>query len=259
MHILTLQQSHISALYGKSESTAAWSLQHSRRGVIHALREKLERNPPHCGRWLIGMGYDNAVFPGGKHPTRFDLDRVSTELPVAAVHVRDICVVVNTKAMEQLGYREKNRIVPPGGGVDENGLLQEEAFLLPEKQAVMQGPHGRRTHTVFGRSFPLVCLIRNYNGTGCTYRHRRIRIVAGSWKTGGFLKMMFVMYFGEDAAQQFLPHQPPQDRYQTIAGRVAINCFWMGPLRAKLPGFRHLTGSAGGERKDYRGFPALFG
>ena len=223
--------------------------------VIHALREKLERNPPHCGRWLIGMGYDNAVFPEGKHPTRFDLDRVSTELPVAAVHVSGHLCVVNTKAMEQLGYREKNRMVPPGGRVDENGLLQEEAFLLPEKQAVMQGPTEEELIQSLGEasrwyaSFGITTAQDARTGTG------EYALLQAAGKQG-LLKNDVVMYFGEDAAQQFLPHQPPQDnRYQNHCRAGGYKLFLDGSPQGKTAWLSApYREPPEGKEKDYRGF-----
>jgi predicted amidohydrolase YtcJ len=35
--------------------------------------------------WIFGMGYDDSLL--GRHPTRDDLDKVSTEVPVIAVHI----------------------------------------------------------------------------------------------------------------------------------------------------------------------------
>jgi len=35
--------------------------------------------------WIFGMGYDDALL--GRHPTRDDLDKVSKDVPVIAVHI----------------------------------------------------------------------------------------------------------------------------------------------------------------------------
>ncbi|MFR1894089.1 amidohydrolase family protein [Hungatella sp.] len=74
--------------------------------VVQVLKTFLETHSLKPGQWLLGMGYDNSVFPEGVHPTKEDLDRVSTEIPVAATHVSGHLCVVNTKGLELWGTRE---------------------------------------------------------------------------------------------------------------------------------------------------------
>ena len=64
------------------------------------------------GQWMLGMGYDNGVFPGEAHPTRFDLDRISEEIPIAVTHVSGHLCAVNGRAMEILGYDGPDPQVP---------------------------------------------------------------------------------------------------------------------------------------------------
>ena len=106
--------------------------------VVQVLKTFLETHSLKPGQWLLGMGYDNSVFPEGVHPTKEDLDRVSTEIPVAATHVSGHLCVVNTKGLELLGYTGDHFTVPEGGVVEPTGLLKEQAFL--GKNGVMQGP-----------------------------------------------------------------------------------------------------------------------
>jgi len=53
------------------------------------------------------MGYDDAVPEEGRHPTRDDLDRVSTEVPVMAIHISGHFCAVNTAGLEEIGYTRK--------------------------------------------------------------------------------------------------------------------------------------------------------
>jgi predicted amidohydrolase YtcJ len=46
-----------------------------------AFHRELEENPRGPDQWLLGWGYDNAMLSDRRHPTRADLDRVSTEVP----------------------------------------------------------------------------------------------------------------------------------------------------------------------------------
>ena len=46
--------------------------------------------------WIFGVGYDDALL--GRHPTREDLDKVSTTVPVMATHISGHFAAVNTSA-----------------------------------------------------------------------------------------------------------------------------------------------------------------
>ncbi|MEK9656614.1 MAG: amidohydrolase family protein, partial [Halieaceae bacterium] len=65
--------------------------------------------------WVVGHGYDDTLLAEKRHPTRDDLDQVSTERPVAIVHVSGHLAVVNTVALEILGIDESTP--DPAGGV----------------------------------------------------------------------------------------------------------------------------------------------
>ena len=92
---------------------------------------------PEVGRtgWIYGMGYDDSVLVEGRHPTRDDLDKVSTEIPVMAVHISGHFSAVNSKALELIGYNETTED-PPGGVIrrrpssnEPNGVLEELASI----------------------------------------------------------------------------------------------------------------------------------
>jgi hypothetical protein len=48
------------------------------------------------------MGYDDAALKEGRHPTKEDLDKVSTEVPIMAIHISGHFSVVNSKALQIL-------------------------------------------------------------------------------------------------------------------------------------------------------------
>jgi predicted amidohydrolase YtcJ len=86
--------------------------------------------------WVVGHGYDDTLLAEKRHPSRDDLDRVSTDRPVAIVHVSGHLAVVNTAALEILGIDESTP--DPEGGVivrdpdsadgrRPNGVLEETA------------------------------------------------------------------------------------------------------------------------------------
>lgn len=86
--------------------------------------------------WLVGHGYDDTLLAEKRHPTRDDLDRISTSRPVAIVHVSGHLAVVNTVGLDILGIDESTP--DPLGGVivrdplsadgrRPNGVLEETA------------------------------------------------------------------------------------------------------------------------------------
>jgi len=95
--------------------------------------------------WIFGMGYDDALL--GRHPTREDLDKVSTTVPVIATHISGHFAAVNTLGLKMIGYDAGTRD-PEGGvirreadGKTPNGVLEELAaiphmvrFLTPATQ-----------------------------------------------------------------------------------------------------------------------------
>ncbi len=83
---------------------------------------------------IIGFGYDNAQLAELRHPTREDLDAVSTDLPVIIVHQSGHLGVANSKALEVIGFDASTE--NPAGGViqrgangEPNGVLEEYAFF----------------------------------------------------------------------------------------------------------------------------------
>lgn len=82
--------------------------------------------------WIIGNGYDDSQLIEKDHPKATDLDKVSTGIPIIIVHQSGHLAVINTKAMEILGYT-KNTKDPKGGTLrrnpdgSPNGVLEENA------------------------------------------------------------------------------------------------------------------------------------
>lgn len=98
--------------------------------LVEAMRAAMAEDPPKKGKWFVGRGYDNAAFPDGKHPTRYDLDRVSSTVPIALMHVSGHVTAVNSAALSELGV---TRDTPdPEGGVIVRGADGEPTGVLEE-------------------------------------------------------------------------------------------------------------------------------
>jgi predicted amidohydrolase YtcJ len=83
--------------------------------------------------WIFGVGYDDALL--GRHPTRDDLDKVSTTVPVMATHISGHFAAVNTLGLKLIGYNDSTPN-PEGGvirreadGKTPNGVLEELAAI----------------------------------------------------------------------------------------------------------------------------------
>lgn len=101
----------------------------SLEGMLHYMREYLEENPVRGEGWLYGRGWNQDYFTDtDRMPNRWDLDRVSTEVPVCAVRACGHCIVVNSRLLEVLKV-DPNTPDPPGGSLGRvNGQLDGRFF-----------------------------------------------------------------------------------------------------------------------------------
>lgn len=85
--------------------------------------------------WIYGMGYDDAILKEGRHPTKEDLDKVSTEIPVIAIHISGHFASLNSAGLKKAGITAESP--DPEGGVirrmpgskEPNGVLEELAAI----------------------------------------------------------------------------------------------------------------------------------
>jgi len=101
------------------------------------LRDWAEKYPERLARtgWIIGFGYDDAQLDEQRHPTRDDLDAVSTTAPVLAIHQSGHLAAINSKGLEVAGMTAETRNPAGGvirrreGGSEPDGVLEEMAFF----------------------------------------------------------------------------------------------------------------------------------
>lgn len=105
------------------------SLQETLRSWLSDNAEAVERV-----KVVVGFGYDNAQLAELRHPTREDLDAVTTEYPIIIVHQSGHLGVANSKALEVAGV-DASTEDPPGGIYQRdadgapNGVMEEYAFF----------------------------------------------------------------------------------------------------------------------------------
>ena len=127
MHLLNYGQSLLSArLYENTESLSA---------VLDCMRAHLAAFPPENGAWLRGRGWNQDYFSDEKRmPNRYDLDSVSTEIPIMITRACGHCCVVNSKALEICGITAET-VSPEGGAIgmengEPDGRLYDNAMEL---------------------------------------------------------------------------------------------------------------------------------
>jgi len=83
---------------------------------------------------IVGFGYDQSQLKEMRHPTRDDLDAVSTKIPIIIVHQSGHFGAANSKALELTGVRADT--ANPTGGIirkrsdgEPDGVLEENAFF----------------------------------------------------------------------------------------------------------------------------------
>lgn len=102
--------------------------------LIAALQKKAQETP--AGQWVMGVNYDDTLLAEKRHPTRADLDRVSTTHPVFVTHISGHLGAANTMALRKVNIT-KDSPQPQGGAYrrdangELNGVIEErlEPFL----------------------------------------------------------------------------------------------------------------------------------
>ena len=94
------------------------------------------------GEWVIGLGYDDSLLKEQRHPTKKDLDAVSTSNPIYLIHVSSHLGAANSLALS-LADITKDSLDPSGGKIRRlsgstkpNGVFEETA-AYPLQQLAM--------------------------------------------------------------------------------------------------------------------------
>ncbi|MGI9296010.1 MAG: amidohydrolase [Pseudomonadales bacterium] len=98
-----------------------------------------------AGDWVLVVGYDDTMLAEKRHPTRQELDRITTDHPIYVWHISGHMGVANSKALELVGYDEST--TDPDGGIivkdpasgELTGLLEETAAMPVQLQAMNFG------------------------------------------------------------------------------------------------------------------------
>lgn len=149
-------------------------------GLLDLLRAGREKSPD--TPWLTGWGYDDSLLAERRHPTRRDLDKISTQYPIALRHVSGHFMTCNSKCLELAGITADTE--NPKGGIvrrladsgEPDGVLEEAAMLMAyqaipqpdtEQRLALLGPaqqyyasHGITTVQDGAASAPEIAILR---------------------------------------------------------------------------------------------------
>ncbi len=118
--------------------------------LVAAIEAKAAKVSP--GAWVRGRNLDYDKFPDRRMPTRWDLDPVSPQNPVAVVHVSGHFALVNSLALELAGVTDSEpdpqggRLVRDGAG-RLTGMLLDTAMQRVLPSAVDVGTHAPSHNT----------------------------------------------------------------------------------------------------------------
>lgn len=83
--------------------------------MIERCKLFMEKNPKRCQKGIHALGWNQDFFKGDKRiPNRFDLDKISTEIPIVLERVCGHIVSSNTRVIEILGLTKDSPQYPDG-------------------------------------------------------------------------------------------------------------------------------------------------
>lgn len=133
-----LNDSHLHLIkIGTRLSQANISGSASMEDMIGRVRDFISAHPEACEKGVGTTGWNQDLFTDGQRmPTRYDLDKISTDIPIVLSRVCGHVATCNSKTLELLGMDQVPGVCPGGTiEVDEqgipNGIFTEAATGIP--------------------------------------------------------------------------------------------------------------------------------
>lgn len=104
--------------------------------IIETLKVNQKEQNLKEGEWIQGWGYDPDLLEEGRHPNKFDLDRAFPDNPVFIMHVSGHLGVLNSKALEIMGFNSETpdpqdgQIMRLPGSNEPDGVVAEMVLHL---------------------------------------------------------------------------------------------------------------------------------
>ena len=115
--------------------------------IVRKVRAWIDEHDIPAGEVVTGRGYDDSLLEEGRHPTREDLDRASTEHPIILTHVSGHLTTTNSATLVASNITADTPDPPGGhvrrmdGSMEPNGVLEETArgLLAFDRRATPSG------------------------------------------------------------------------------------------------------------------------
>ncbi len=232
----------------------------TRELLLAAFRKGYEEGDWSQGDWLMGMGYDPSAFPDQVGITRHDLDTVSTEVPISCIHASGHMAVLNTLALQKLGYWGEYT-VPAGGTVEllpdgtPSGLITELAYLSPEIQAKTKAPGFDKVLAAIRKSSDLYASFGITTAQDARVRDSENQLLTAGGQTGA-ITIDVVGIVSPEMADRLLKKDAPAGSYTNHVRMGGYKIFLDGSPQGKTAWLSqpyHVPPE--GHDPDYRGFP----
>lgn len=217
--------------------------------------------PP--GQWVRGRGFDYEKYPEGRMPTRWDIDAVSEQNPVALVHSSGHFALANSAALCEAGIDDDIEDPESGRFVRDKqgrvtGMLLDSAMEGVLRSAIDVEGHGPN-HNAFPAPLPelvddLECALSAFAAAGVTTvvdaqtTARDMPVYLSTRDSGRMLIRVVCMYLSNHLKDlQDLGHSRP----------LGDDWFSTGPLKVYSDGA--LTGSTAMMSEPYANDPCSHG
>ncbi|MBO8129248.1 MAG: amidohydrolase [Peptococcaceae bacterium] len=181
------------------------------------------RRMPH-GRWILGHGWNQEVWPGNEFPTKEELDAAAPHNPVALTRTCGHAVWVNSKALELAGIN-KDTPNPEGGEIfrDEQGnptgILTDTATVLITGKIPPFGEEEQKQALLRAQSELFSYGITSAVDAGAGVSD--IRLMKELYQSGDLKIRLYVMVNTGEDAEIYYQKGPETGLF---GNRLAVNC-----------------------------------
>ncbi|MEZ7930891.1 MAG: amidohydrolase [Flavobacteriales bacterium] len=212
--------------------------------------------------WIFGLGFDDSVLEEKRFPNKFDLDKVSKDIPIMIIHISGHFASVNSKGLEVLDINSPP--LDPEGGIirrvngsnEPNGVLEELA-AIPYMPVVL-GPKSEKAMMTFLNSGQDMAMSYGYTtaqeGRAMPNTHAFLEEVAKQ----ELLKIDIVSYIDYSIADSLLRtdwYSPSYTNHYRIGGmKITLDGSPQGRTAWRTQPY--LLPPDGAE-KGYKGYPAI--
>lgn len=212
--------------------------------------------------WIFGLGFDDSVLEEKRFPNKFDLDKVSEDIPIMIIHISGHFASVNSKGLELLNINSST--VNPEGGIirrvknsqEPNGVLEELA-AIPYMPMVL-GPKNEKAMMTFLKSGQDMAMSYGYTtaqeGRAMPNTHAFLEEVAKQ----ELLKIDIVSYIDYSVADSLLRtewYSPSYKNHYRIGGmKITLDGSPQGRTAWRTQPY--LLPPDGAE-EGYKGYPAI--